>query len=100
MVMNVKVAIFLVANVWMTTLISAQNPACDICNGGTLQNPNEPIDVSLLPPDLASQIPPGVTLTCGLIAQAATSGLIPATECTLIQGGISLFCNCGGATPV
>lgn len=98
--MNVKVAIFLVANAWITTLISAQNPPCDICSGGTLQNPNDPIDLSLLPPDLVSQIPPGITLTCGLIDQAADAGAILATDCTLIQGGISVFCDCGGATPV
>ena len=76
-----------------------ENPPCDICNGRPLLNPNEPIDTSLLPPDLISQIPAGITLTCGLVDQAADSGVVPAAECALIQGGIDLFCQCGGSTP-
>ena len=97
-----KVSIFLLANAWMTTMIAAQgNPPCDICNGRGLNNPNAPIDTSMLPADIIGQIPAGITLTCGLVDTAAKGGFLTTDECALIQTGIDLFCSCGsGATPV
>ena len=96
---TVKAAMFLVANFWVT-MIAAQNPVCDICNGRTLTNADKPIDTSMLPPELLGQIPAGLTLTCGLIAQAGTGRFFTTTQCTQVQAGIDLFCTCVSNTPV
>jgi len=71
-------------------LASAQftgdNPPCNVCGGdGMVQFSSVPIPI---PPELADQVPPGFTITCGILEMAGAGGVIPAAECGQLSGTV------------